>query len=79
MSEATPPEPLKPGDVVTLQSGGPPMTVVKVPADPAAPDAAFTCFWMDEEGAAVSEHTFPAAALCAAGHAHPAARAKGKK
>jgi uncharacterized protein YodC (DUF2158 family) len=47
---------LKPGDVVTLKSGGHPMTVVEVSAEAAG------CLWMGTEGELFRE-TLPLAVL----------------
>lgn len=59
------PTPLKPGDVVMLRSGGPPMTVVK--KDTSDPPQV-VCFWFhpDSEGChelGVYERAFPEAVL----------------
>jgi uncharacterized protein YodC (DUF2158 family) len=47
---------LKPGDIVTLKSGGHPMTVIEVN------DGAIVCLWMGTEGELYRE-TLPLVAL----------------
>lgn len=54
------PIPLLPGDVVTMKSGGPPMTVIR--RTPNTPEEV-TCYWMVGEGQSVHERSFPDAAL----------------
>jgi uncharacterized protein YodC (DUF2158 family) len=61
---------LKVGDVVTLKSGGPPMTVIARTGS--APLELIRCFWMcgKEHEGGVHEHSFPEAALSVSGHPH---------
>jgi uncharacterized protein YodC (DUF2158 family) len=53
---------LKPGDVVTLKSGGHPLTVVEVKEDEVA------CLWMGGEGDDLFRETLPLAVLERAEH-----------